>query len=577
MSDRMLVPSKALLSQSVVSGSSYDLVPVNPYTTDVGNQVRSLLATTSEIRPILTSDASDSAQTWEIDASKLKVLLKILNESTYGINNIVNTCSSFIRQKLNETNEDWIAFNRLETSQLAQAYKWLNEQTDKIARELITANAVTKEVCTDLQSVPTDNVMTNNLAICESSTSVETALNQKVGQDEEFVEKFEPIINQLPTDNIETAVSDVILEAPAILGSEGSNVVPPTLDGTSVLQDSESKNANIQVQDEAYWTKLKDEVDEFLSPSTLTSNITEQLDLMVEMLQDEYTKEELMVTISATPSGGTAAQNYLTKITQYIPVTKDELLTGVEGKAIVDLDFTMQVDTTSLELVSRTVVDPEKIISMNLLSNRINVNSCMSYKDILSLDVSGFGNLTRNDLDGLKFKSIIKPRQSYSLERAGFFSKIASKVWNGLKNVKLSDIQAATNTISLGLSAAGKLSGIQGLTNASNALSFMNNGLSKIQSEIPALKNLLGNKVTRKDVYDTKITGTVYNTLPNAFSLGRNILQTRNKAVDSTVMDKTNIMSKKATAVKTALVNQLNIATEPVRTRMQKSIIKRRV
>lgn len=575
MSDKILIPSKALLSQSVISGSSLELVPVNPYTTDVGNQVRSLLATTSEIRPILNSDASDSAETWEIDASKLKILLKILNESTYGINNIVNTCSSFIRQKLNETNEDWVSFNRLETSQLAQAYKWLNEQTDKIAKELITANSVTKEVCTDLQSVPTDNVMTNNLAICDNSEVVENALSQKLGQDEDFVEKFEPVINQLPTDNIETAVSDVILEAPAILGSEGSNVVPPTLDGTSVLQDSESKNANIQVQDEAYWTKLKDEVDEFLSPSTLTGTITDQLDLMVEMLQEDYTTEELMVTISATPSGSTIAQNYLTKITQYIPVTKDELLTGVEGKAIVDLDFSMEVDTTSFNQVSRTITDPEKLNSMDLLTRQVNKNPCFSYKDIITMDIVGYGSLTREDLSVLKFKSIIKPRQSYTLERAGFFSKIASKVWNGLKAVKLSDVQAVSNTIALGLSAAGKLSGIQGLTNASNALSYINNGLSKVQSEIPALKTLLGNKVTRKDVYDTKITGTVYNTLPNAFSLGRNILQTRNKAIDNTVIDKTNVMSKKTTAVKTAVVDQLNISTESVRSRMQRLTIKR--
>lgn len=560
MTSNILVPSKALLTPGLVSGDSLSVVPQAPYGSSIITSLQDIFLDVSNIEPIPNSSTAYTAETWKISTNLLRTVLNMLSKATYGEESQVAIVVSLIETKLRDAgnNVESINFTRLESSQLGAAYSWLLDQAYKTDQDVTITNALSKESITDIQSVPNNQSLENNLEIYDNNASIQTFLAVELGLDTEFSEKFSPIIELVPTIDVTEAITDAVATAPLNVGSEGAGTAPIMFDGMTALQDSESRNAATQAADAAFWNSASDEIAEFTTPSLYNVPLKEQVDIMAEICKEDNFVEDVDVYVTTSETSGGTGTPTLLRVRKVIEVTRAEVISTIGDSSLSEMDFSVgatvstalrtilakadEVKTTNPELQKIKAILPTD-------SERVR----LTWKQLLTLQ--SIPDVKSTIENAVTFYSLRRQTKTYSLNRAFSLGKVMGKIWDCVKKTKLSDVQFLTNTVATGLAAAGSLTGAQGLTNASNILNTFNDGLATIQAVGAATaEKLASSRITPDQAIQNTMVGTMFNGLPSAFKIGKNIIQTRRSGSSASVLDITDRMTKNARQVKNAVI-----------------------
>lgn len=552
----LLKPSKSLLTLGQVSNESLSVTSQSSYSVDTATALLSVISDTSKIRLIPTPDCSNNAVTFALHTTAVELLYTLLKTSSYNCNNLVETASSILAAKL-QTRSDWHEFTRREKTDLDRAFEWLRGQTYQINRSLETTQTLTKEVNTNIQSVPDNDTLVQNLAIIDEEVAISTNLGYKIGQDTDFLTKYEDLINIIQPVNISEDVATTLEVAPINLGVEGVNTAPVvTGDKNPIFITSDSSNQANSQADDNYWLQIEDEISDLCDPATLLVPIRDQKAVMADLINKPYDVEEQYLYVQAsTTEGGTPAAT-LIQCNVASPVTIDDVITTIGAKNLLELDWAVEVTSVDTEKLVQAMSTIPTITTTSSESPRIIVptrklNQVFSHPNITAL--------SSDEKSKIMIRSVMRPTVFYSQVQAFSLSSVLSRVWGAIKSTKISDIQNITNLASTGLAIAGKLSGSQGLTNASTVMDTISNGLGTIQAQSAQLKAKLP-KSTMSDIFQSQAMSILTNILPSSIKLAKNA-QKKTSSDNTNILDKTDQIAKRIKNVKQELLDVTPVTT----------------
>lgn len=562
INDTVLNPSKSVLTSGLVSGGSLRIVPQASYSVDLATAFRDIFNDKITIRPTPNDDCSHTAITWEALSSTVRKIQSVLLGANYGCSNEISIAADLLDEKLATASPDgdvMISFSRQDTKILSQAYVLLTNNTNEAMTNAVASSSIIKEVSADLQSLPDNTTMEQNLDIIDNTAALNTTLGFEIGQDSGFITENSGLIDQLIEVVIDDAIPSSITTAPSTLGVIGTNVAPLIFGDNTPIVESNTRNIAAQQADEAYWTSITDEVSEFVSPMTLQTPIKDQEDIVAEIYRTNYTTQDIIGTVQITLSGSTTPTSILTTIPSLTEVSNDEVMDEIGSSNLLELDYAMALETVAdIATVRAAAADNATVLSLMAkyqntgVSWRMPDTAVLKYTDIISRNSAEMRAMTDQDWSKVRLRSLVKTSRIIPGPKAISWANTISKVWNAVKKVKISDIDQVLNVVKIGCCIGGKLTGSQGLSNASQIMDTLQNGLSTLQSKTQAIATAAGdtNQTTITKAFQTQVAGTLLNAVPTAFELGKNFLRSSTRTSSNQVLSKTNEIARNSRELK---------------------------